>query len=214
MDTYSSEKEQIESIKKWWDENGKAIVFGLTIGLTGLFGYRYWDSSRTLAGESASNNFEHLFTVAQAGPSDEAQAAGEAVIAEAPDSPYARMAALMLAKLAVEANDYEQAKLRLQWVVDQGKGGEITDIAAARLAQLLLAQDKVDEAQAAFDRLSDESRADFPELNGDLLLAAGDHDGAREKYEIAIEQARELGVDAEPAELKLNNMNRLYVDTP
>ncbi|MGR8947584.1 MAG: YfgM family protein, partial [Gammaproteobacteria bacterium] len=106
MDAYDSEKEQIEKIKKWWDANGKAIIVGLVVGLGSIFGFRYWESSKTLAGESASANYEHLLVVSQAGASEEANAAADAIITNQPDTPYAKMAALLSAKLAVEQSDY------------------------------------------------------------------------------------------------------------
>ena len=110
MDAYDSEKEQIEKIKKWWDVNGTAIIVGLVIGLGGIFGFRYWESSKMLAGEAASANYEHLLVMSQAGASDEATAAADAIINNQPDTPYAKMAALLSAKLAVDDNDYATAK--------------------------------------------------------------------------------------------------------
>ena len=47
MDHYVSESEQVEQIKRWWKDNGRALVFGLVVGLGGLAAYRYWDASQT-----------------------------------------------------------------------------------------------------------------------------------------------------------------------
>ena len=85
MDAYDSEKEQIEKIKKWWDANGTAIIVGLVIGLGGIFGYRYWESSKMLAGEAASANYEHLLVMSQGGASDETTAAADAIISTQPE---------------------------------------------------------------------------------------------------------------------------------
>ena len=214
MDAYDSEKEQIEKIKKWWDANGTAIIVGLVIGLGGIFGYRYWESSKMLAGESASANYEHLLVMSQAGASDEATAAADAIINTQPDSPYAKMAALLSAKLAVDENDYATAKQRLQWVVDQPQQGELTEIARARMAQILLAENDIDGASSTFDALSTESKSRFHELNGDILLAQGKVADAREAYQSALDQAAEFGIDTEPLQLKLDNLNFLQAQTP
>lgn len=214
LDAYDSEKEQIEKIKKWWDTNGTAIIVGLVIGLGGIFGYRYWESSKMLAGEAASANYEHLLVMSQGGASDETTAAADAIINTQPDSPYAKMAALLSAKLAVDENDYATAKQRLQWVIDRPEKGELTELARARLAQILLAENDVDGAVSTFNTLSADAQTRFHELNGDIKLAQGDADGAREAYQLAMDQAAEFGIDTEPVQLKLDNLNFLHAQTP
>lgn len=206
MDAYDTEKEQIEKIKKWWDANGKAIIIGLTLGFGGIFGYRYWEGSKILAGESASTNYEHMLVVAQAGANEEATAAVESLISNQADSAYAKMAALLSAKLAVEDNDFSSAKKRLQWVIEQPKAGELAAIARARLAQILLAEGEIENALNNFNALKADEQARFPELNGDILLAQGNVDDARVKYQAALDQAIEFGIDTEPLQLKLDNM--------
>lgn len=213
LDVYDTEKEQIEKIKKWWDANGKAIIVGLVVGLGGIFGFRYWESSKMLAGESASANYEHLLVVSRAGASDEATAAADALITNQPDTPYAKMAALLSAKLAVDDNDYATARQRLTWVVGQPDAGKLGNIAKVRLAQLLLAEGKVDEAWQQFSSLDSQIQAFFPEQHGDILLAQGKLDEAKAQFQIALEKAAEFGVDTEPVQLKLDNMNFLQAQT-
>ena len=214
LDAYDTEKEQIEKIKKWWDANGKAIIVGLVVGLGGIFGYRYWEGNKILAGESASANYEHLLVVSQGGASDEASAAADALITNQPDTPYAKMAALVSAKLAVDENDFATAKQRLQWVIDHPTKGELTAIAAARLTQVLLAENDSEAAVTLFDTLTDTEQGRFPSVRGDVLLAKGEVEAARDAYEQALEQAVEFGIDTEPAQLKLDNLNLLQAQTP
>ena len=38
MNDYATEEQQVEAIKSWWQENGKAVVLGAVIGLGGLWG--------------------------------------------------------------------------------------------------------------------------------------------------------------------------------
>ncbi|MGR8947066.1 MAG: tetratricopeptide repeat protein, partial [Gammaproteobacteria bacterium] len=123
------------------------------------------------------------------------------------------MAALLSAKLAVEQSDYATAKSRLQWVIDHPKKSELTAIAAARLAQILLAEDDSEAAATVFNTLTDSEQARFPGLKGDILLATGDVDSARAAYEQALEQALEFGIDSEPVQLKLDNLNFLQAQT-
>ena len=213
MDAYDTEKEQIEKIKKWWDANGTAIIVGLVVGIGGIFGFRYWESSKMLAGESASANYEHLLTVSRAGASDEATAAADALINHQADTPYAKMAALLSAKLAVDDNDYASAKQRLTWVANQPDAGKLNTIAKVRLAQVLLAEGNAEEAWNQFSSLDATTKALFPEQHGDILLAQGKLDDANAQYQIALEKAAEFGIDTEPVQLKLDNMSFLQAQT-
>ena len=36
MDIYQTEDEQVEALKKWWEENGKSVIFGLCIGVVAI----------------------------------------------------------------------------------------------------------------------------------------------------------------------------------
>ena len=54
----------------------------------------------------------------------------------------------------------------------------------------------------------------FHELNGDIKLAQGEVDGAREAYQLALDRAAEFGIDTEPVRLKLDNLNFLQAQTP
>ena len=207
MDVYTTEKEQIDQIKKWWGENGKAIIFGLVLGVGGLFGYQYWDAARTAEGQNASINYEHLLTIASAGASDEATEAGKAIINGYPKSTYAKLSALVLAKLAVDNRDLDEAKKRLQWIVDNSNKGKIKPIAQARLAQLHLAQGDIEKAAAIISEIDPAYADQFTELRGDVLLAQGELAGARMQYDQALEKARERGSVGETIQLKIDNLS-------
>jgi predicted negative regulator of RcsB-dependent stress response len=206
VDGYESEKEQIERLKKWWGENGKALLIGLCLGLGGLFGYRYWVSYQIAQGESASITYERFVAMASAGASDEAHEAGEAIIKLYPASTYAKLASMMLAKLDVDVNDYDSAAARLQWVIDAGPDTPIAAVARARIARILLAQGKPDEAWGMLEA-GGTDLGRFPDLRGDILLAQGETIEARLKYLQAMEQARETGIDTQIIQLKLDNLS-------
>ncbi|MDA0820955.1 MAG: tetratricopeptide repeat protein [Proteobacteria bacterium] len=207
MDAYTTEEEQIAKVKNWWNENGKAIVLGLVLGLGGLFGYRYWESTRIAEGQNASINYEHLLSVASNGASDEATAAGQAIIAGYPKSTYARLSALVLAKLAVDVRDLPEAKSRLQWVIDNSKDGKIKPMAQARMAQVLLAEGNVEAASSIVAEI-DPAHADlFTELRGDVLLATGKIEEARKMYEQTLDGALKRSNSGAIVQLKIDNLN-------
>ena len=207
MDVYTTEKEQIDQIKKWWGENGKAVIFGLVLGLGGLYGYRYWESTRLAEGQSASINYEHLLTIAAAGASDEATEAGNAIIAGYPKSTYAKLSALILAKLAVDVRDFDEAKTRLQWVIDNSNAGKIKPVAQTRLGQIHLAEGETEQAASLLAQVDPAFADQFSELRGDVFLAQGKLDAARAKYSQALEEAQKRGNTGESIQLKIDNLN-------
>ena len=207
MDAYVSEQEQVEQIRRWWKDNGKALLLGLTLGIGGLAAYRYWDATKTTMAESASQNYEQLIQMAAAQKLDEAMTAGHTIIASYPDSVYAKLSSLLIAKIAVEKNDYTQAKAELQRLLDSDGHGELANIARQRLARLLLAEGKQDEALKLLDAVpvvAGERGA--VELRADVLAARGDVDGARSKYLEALAAADKLGLDREMIQIKLDNL--------
>jgi predicted negative regulator of RcsB-dependent stress response len=207
LDAYTTEQEQIDKIKKWWDENGKAVVLGLAIGIGGLFGYRYWESARVAEGQNASINYEHLLGVAPSGTSDEATATGDAIIAGYPKSTYARLSALVLAKLAVDSGDLTHAKERLQWVIDNSGDGKTKPIALARMAQILLAEGNVEEADTLIGQIDPIHAEQFAELRGDILAAQGEPEKAREMYNKTLDLAQQRGITGAVVQLKIDNIN-------
>tara|TARA_Y100000588_G_scaffold359841_1_gene419171 strand:- start:363 stop:998 length:636 start_codon:yes stop_codon:yes gene_type:complete len=207
LDIYATEKEQIDQIKKWWGEYGKAIIFGLVLGLGGLFGYRYWESTRLAEGQNASINYEHLLAVASTGASDEAIEAGDAIIAGYPKSAYAKLSALILAKLAVDARDLDEAKARLQWVIDNSDDGKIKPVAQKRLVQIYLAENNLEDAASTLTQMDPAFENQFSELRGDVFLAQGKLELARSKYNKALEEIQKRGQAGEYIRLKIDNLS-------
>ena len=56
-----TDEEQVEKLKKWWQENGRAVITGLVLGVVGLFGYRYWVDQQEATAEAASALDEAFF---------------------------------------------------------------------------------------------------------------------------------------------------------
>ncbi len=46
MEIYNSEEQQVEAIKRFWKENGTAIIAGVVLGLGGLYGWRYFQDQQ------------------------------------------------------------------------------------------------------------------------------------------------------------------------
>lgn len=208
MEGYTSEREQVDAIKKWWQDNGKSIVLGLAVGLAGLGGYRYWNGMQDAQAENASINYEQFLNLAAQGTGKEALETGDAILKAYPDSSYARLTALLMAKLAVDDGKPEDAKKHLQWVIDHAGSDEVVAIARARMAQLVLAGGDADAAMKLFQQIGKTGNSAFPELKGDILAKLGKTDEAAQAYADAQKLVADSGADPRLLELKIEALGR------
>jgi predicted negative regulator of RcsB-dependent stress response len=186
MEQYTDD-ERVEDLKKWWKENGASILVGIALGLIAIFGWRYWTSYRDAQAETASRSYD-AFVAAVAKPDPEAaRQRGQAVIADFPKSPYAVLAALRLAKLAVDGGDHAAASQQLEWVIGNARLDEIKDIARLRLARVKFAAGQIAEAEKLLDGATTASlSAEREELKGDWYLAGNQLEKARTAYAAAL----------------------------
>ena len=99
--------------------------------------------------------------------------AAQALVARHPRSFYASEAALVAAKTAFDANNLEEARKQLEWVMAHGVD-EHRGVARMRLAAVLMDQKKYDEALKVLDGNNDAAFAAMAaDLRGDIMLAQG-----------------------------------------
>ena len=205
MDGYETEKEQIEAIKKWWSENGTWIVVGLALGLSGLFGYRYWQDYTREQAESASTNYENFLAFIETNQAELALSTGAGIMAEFPKSPYSSLAALHMARIEVFGGNYEKGEEHLDWVITNGEPADVKRIAEIRKLRLLLDSGRAAEATGELDTLlaSDspallELAADIQAANQNLDDAIGTYDRILALDDLAAEYQAliELKIDA------------------
>lgn len=209
MDPNASDEEQLEAITQWLKTNGTAIITGVAIGIAAILGWQYWNSQQAAQAEAASLQFDALQQAIATQDLDSAQRQGAALIDDYDDSLYATLAALLLAKLAVEQGNHATAAEHLHWVLDTTDQTEIKDIARLRLVRILLTEQRYDEAAAQLDQVTTSSlTAEREELRGDLHLAQGKTDQARSAYQ-AARVAQDDSALAALLDLKLNNLPAL-----
>ncbi|WP_305843529.1 YfgM family protein [Photobacterium leiognathi] len=182
MNDYATEEQQVEAIKSWWQENGKAVVLGAVIGLGGLWGWRYYQSEVHAAKHVASDSYTQVVSALDENSKD-AVAEAKTFIDANKGSQYAVLTALQLAKVQVENKDLNGAVEQLQWVLNNTKDEAILPLATTRLARIYAEQQKFDEALSELKKVTVPSwKSKVAELRGDILLQKGDITGAREAY--------------------------------
>ena len=189
MEQYRTEEEQVEALKRWWDENGKSTVAAIVFALLAGFGWQGWQAHQLEQQQVASDLYQALLqTLAgvQQGELEESAAvelAGQLKQAHV-GSTYAQFAALHLARLAVESGDLAKAESELRWVLAKAsKDTDIAQITELRLARVLAARGDTEQALSILDSVGDTPYlASYEYARGDILLGLGQEAEAREAY--------------------------------
>jgi len=188
--------EQIENLKRFWQDYGTAIIVGASIALAVFAGWRYWQQSQLQTAALAANAYQasqDAYQKLATNPEDKAantdlQREGQKILQDFSKTPYAANAAFLLAKRAVELKDYKEAEKHLRFVLNQEKADEgLKSVASIRLAMVL--SEKGDSKGALALLTADTNPAFTPsreELRGDLLKSTGDIAGAQKAYQAAM----------------------------
>lgn len=210
MSSYAGDDEQLEALKRWWKENGSSLISGVLIVVVAWFGFGQFQQTRENSSAAASALYDQISQLALANltggiSSDDlltAQAWYSELKNDHASSIYTRYAALFMAGFHVEQEQLDQAAAELQWVLENREIGflreandELFTVTRLRLARVELAQGN---PQAALARLQAEPvpaafRAAATELEGDIQIALGNRDAAREAYQGALLALMEMG---------------------
>ncbi|WP_315982668.1 tetratricopeptide repeat protein [Aliamphritea spongicola] len=55
-----TEEEQVEALKKWWQENGKSLVLGVLLAGAIIFAWKGWQNSQQVKAETAAALYQNL----------------------------------------------------------------------------------------------------------------------------------------------------------
>ncbi len=202
-DTYISDKEQIESMKKWWSEQGKFIAMAIVIGLLIGFGWRYWNQMQERRSESAAMIYQSVLQADKAKQSVTVVGGAKILMKDFANTPYATLAALIWAKEAVLVKKYDLALSKLQWVIKHAKVDRFKQVAHISAARILLEQGKSKAALAQLNAVKTKNFAPLVDwVKGDLYRQTGNAVLAKKYYQEA------KGVlQAVPPATALMNMN-------
>ena len=191
---YQTEDEQVEALKKWWNEHGKSTLITVLLAVAGVFGFQGWQKQQQAEADAASAIYQNLIIAAdwQNGAATAEQAAtanhlADTLKADFPSSTYARFAALHKAKLAVMAKDLTTAEQELRWVLASESSADIAVPTRLRLARVLSAQGNYDMALTELLGDSGSYASAYEELRGDIYVAQDKKAEAALAYQKALE---------------------------
>ena len=201
MADHITEEEQIEALKRWWDENGKQVVLAIVLTVGGYFGWQAWTDHVEEKTAAASLVYQEMLDhisdatagdVVDADKQVEISQLAETLKQDYSNTQYAFYAALIKAKLAVESTDLSAAAVELQWAMDNAGETISENIARLRLARVEAAAGNLDKALQLVQGVdAGELKSAFDEAKGDFYQLQGNAAAAYTAYEAAM-----MGIDA------------------
>lgn len=192
-----TDEETVEAIKDWWKKNGTSLLLGIGAALAIVFGWQAWQNQQMQHRTEAASQFANLIN-AYTDESEENRAETVEFVAQKlrddySDSAYAVYGSLILVKQQLmEQRDVDAAIATLEWADRQVEQGQpLSLIIRSRLARAQFDAEQYDAALSTIDSVTDPDTFApiFAELRGDIRLAQGNTEEAREAYLQAREQS-------------------------
>lgn len=207
MTEYMTEQEQIQQIKNWLKQYGLTIIAGIVIALAITTGWRYWQNYQNTLLTQASAVYDQLLLSRTQKNTATTKELAEKILAQYPKTPYAVMAALLLAQNEISNNHYSEAVNQLNWVLKHAHEKSLRQIARLRLARLMISQKQPDEALSLLKKIDDKHfGALIEEVRGDAYLAKDDKASARDAYKLALQQLPEAEMMRPILQMKVDNL--------
>ncbi|GAB81205.1 YfgM family protein [Shimwellia blattae] len=205
MEMYDNENDQIDAVKRFFAENGKALVVGVVLGIGALVGWRYWNGHQSDTARASSLAYEQVTTAIQA-DKPETLAAAQKFAADTRDT-YGALAAMQVAQHFVDSEQLDKAAAELQQGAGDAKDPQLQSLINLRLARIQIQQKQADAALKTLDTVKGEGwSAIVADIRGEALLSKGDKQGARDAW------SKGVASDASPAlremmQMKINNLS-------
>ncbi len=185
-----TDDEELAVIKDWWQRNGMPLLTGVVLALVAVLGWQGWQQYQSNQAHGASIVYQQLLEAAL-DPSGKPDAGKVAELANTlkndyAGTHYAQYGSLFVAKVAVEAGKLDDAAAELQSIVSKPADDSVGELARQRLARVLAAQNKAEDALKLLDaKVEPAFTAGREELKGDVLVQLGRADDAHAAYEKA-----------------------------
>ncbi len=208
MTEYLTEQEQIEQLKNWLKQYGPTIIAGIILAMAIVTCWHYWIRHQNKILTHASSNYDEMLMLRAQNNTNGATNQAQKLLNDYTKTPYAAMAALTLARVAVNNKNYAEAINQLNWVIDHSRDNAIREIARTRIARINLTENKPDEALALLEKVDDTAFMGLiDELKGDAYLLKKDTAKAKESYQLALQELPKEEVSQRPIlQMKLDNL--------
>ena len=182
-----TDDEQVEKLKKWWEENGRAVIAGIVIGVGGLFGYRYWIDLQEASAEAASAHYVQMMEALKSSDNAGVTKLADTLISDYSDTEYATLARFALARNLVESEKFDLAQTQLEQIIGTVGDAPLGFLARKRLASVQLQSARPEQALVTLSvEFPPAFGAGVDELKGDIYAQQGKIDEAANAYREAL----------------------------
>ena len=192
MKIHHTDQDQINMLKEWWHNYGRALTIAIVAGLLLGYGWRFWHSHRQKTLQQASIQYQSLLSVLQSNPPDRLQSVQritQNLKQEYPKTPYASLASLFLAKSNVDQKNYASAINDLTWVLQHSSDSTLKQLARLRIARIKLSENKADQALSILNTVEDPTYSPYIDLiKGSIYQEKGDHTKTQSYFESTTNQ--------------------------
>ena len=208
MDEFLSEKEQIQYIREWWQENRSYILTALIIVIGGVTGNNAWKSSVTEKQLSASSLYESLAVEISENNLEAGEMISDQISEDYSDTVYYEKAKLAMAYFYMSQSRDEDAANSLRNILSKSSDSELSLIAEMRLAKIMLYQKKYQEViDMLKGNIGHAFETKYSELLGDAYFGLEEFDKAEFAYMAALKNTNQAQiVDASLIQMKINDL--------
>ncbi|MCE3238107.1 MAG: hypothetical protein K0R24_1088 [Gammaproteobacteria bacterium] len=207
MTEYLTEQEQIQQLKTWIKQYGVTVLLGIMLALCMTTGWRSWKNHQNKILVHASHIYDRMLVLRAQNNAEGAIVQAKRLLTHYRKTPYADMAALLLARHAVLRKEYPEAIAQLTGVIDHSHNSMLRDIARIRKARILITEQKPDAALKLLKKIDNKSyRGLADEVRGDAYLVKQDPEAARHAYQIALQELPNAEVMRPILEMKYANL--------
>jgi len=208
-----TEDEQVEALKKWWKENGTAIIVGIIIGVSAIVGFWKWNQHVEDQALAASQHYDKFAQAIIEDKPDSIEKSFTLLQAEFSDTSYAALAAMLYASFEYDKNNVEKSLEYLRWAQQHPGHDAILHVAQVRLAKLLLSQGQYDEALSLIGKIKEPAfDAQYAEIKGDIYSKRGNQELARASYQLALASNDLNGKQREFVQMKIDDLGEAEND--
>lgn len=202
----NTEEQQFNEVKNWFKQNGTSIVIVLFIIAASMFGWRYWQNYKTEKAQTASAEYQQVMDAYSVDPVKNRELVQQ-FIADHNSEAYAAFSLLALAKSDVDNQQFESAQSMLKQALAVTSDVTLRQVVMLRLAKVQYQLKQYDEAINTLNKVNDKAW-DFRKniLLGDILVAQGHLDEAKQAYQQAQESPAIDEAGKTFLELRLNNL--------
>jgi len=207
MAYHHADEEQLEEFKAFWRKHGNTILTIVTVVLIAVAAWRGWTWYEANRSARAAAVYDQLKVAVETGDAERIRSAAQVLRDDFPGTAYARMGALVAAHAQAVADSSDSASENLRWVVEEGDDQVFVLVARLRLASILIEQEAWDEARRVLDVEVPPAFAGlYADRRGDIAMAQGRADEAREAWTKALESLGPATSIARLVQLKLDSL--------